>query len=186
MEDAEFRKFFEALRRLDPKAFERLDQEFLPKLRAYIRTLLTEWNLRRLADSGDIAQSVVLRLLSSVDRYDMITPEQLHAMLKTIAENLLRDLARKRKPVELPDGANAPDPITPDTSPSLQATIAELLAKFHNELSDWGHRVHALRLAGRTWSQIATDLGKPVDAAQAVRVRYNREVERVMGRLGLL
>lgn len=187
-----FEKFLAALRKGDAKAVEELVRLCEPQLRRIARARLTEGHLRREADSMDIVQSVLTSFLHHAAAGDFLieTPDQLLRLLRTMALNRLRDLARK-------GGAAARQRTAPDQaahktlvhaiqanepSPSEHMVVEDMLDRFLQALSPEARSIHRWRASGRSWSEIAAELKAP---SNTVRIRFARETLRVARELGL-
>jgi RNA polymerase sigma factor (sigma-70 family) len=192
MENEDFPDFFGALRQRDPEAFEQLIELCGPDIRAQIRSWLSDGPLRRVVDSVDIWQSILVKFDQCVQngQFQPETLEQLRNFLRTLARNRLRDLLRReqvarryfaatsppRRPFESPE---VPDP---GSSPSEQVAYAELEQHFLGSLSERGRKMYTWRAQGWTWAQIAAELGGQPDT---LRIRFDRELGRVVREMGL-
>jgi RNA polymerase sigma factor (sigma-70 family) len=188
MDSADFATFLAALRRSDPAAGEQLDRLYRPFLCAVIHPWLADPKLRRAADSADLCQTVLMKFLAAVEagRYpDLQTADQLRRILAHMAKNVFRDLRRRerhaRRPAPLPhdDVLNLVDPAS---SPSKHVAREELEQQFLARLSERSRRIRSWRASGWHWAQIGAELGQ---AANTVRIRYERECQRIAQELGL-
>jgi DNA-directed RNA polymerase specialized sigma24 family protein len=192
MENEDFPDFFAALRQRDPKAYEQLIELCGPDIRAHIRRWLSDGPLRRVVDSVDIWQSILVKFDQCIQKgqFQAETLEQLQNFLRTLARNRLRDLLRKgqvarrycaliaplRRPFDSPEVADA------GSSPSQQVAYAELEQQFLGSLSEWGRQMYTWRAQGWTWAQIAAEVGGLPDT---LRIRFDRELVRVVREMGL-
>jgi RNA polymerase sigma factor (sigma-70 family) len=192
MADEEFPKFLEALRQHDPQAFDQLVERSGPSIRALIRSWLGRAQLRRVVDSLDIWQSILLNLDQCLQS-GQFTPAsfaQLHSYLRSMARNkfcdvLRREQAAKRQLPPVGPGRHRLDSgevADPGSSPSQQVAYAELWEQFQSRLSAEARRIYEWKALGWTWPQIAAELGGlPI----AVRIRFDREIQRVAREMGL-
>jgi hypothetical protein len=89
MENEEFPKFLEALRQRDAQAFEQLIALCGPEIRALIRSGLEAAQLRRVLDSADVWQSILLKFDQCVQKGEFQAESfaQLRGYLRTMARN---------------------------------------------------------------------------------------------------
>jgi RNA polymerase sigma factor (sigma-70 family) len=192
MENEDFSDFFRALRQRDPQAYEQLIELCGPDIRAVIRCWLTEGPLRRVMDSVDVWQSILVKFDQCVQngQLQVETLEQLRNFLRTLARNRLRDLLRREQAARRHQPAvGAPHrrlDITQvadsGSSPSQHVAYEELEQQFLGGLSEEGRQMYARRAEGWTWPQIAAELGGLPDT---LRIRFDRELERVVREMGL-
>jgi DNA-directed RNA polymerase specialized sigma24 family protein len=188
MESAEFASFLAALRQRDRDAGEQLDRLYRPFLCKVIHPWLADPKMRRAADSVDLCQTVLLKFLAAVEagRYpDLQADEHLRRILAHIAKNAFRDLRRHARhpvhPTPLPrDGAL--DVADGASTPSQHVARKELEQLFLARLSERSRRIRSWRSSGWQWAEIGAALGQ---AANTVRIRYERECQRVAAELGL-
>lgn len=187
-----FEKFLAALRKGDEKAVEELVRLCEPQLRRIARTRLAEGHLRREADSMDIVQSVLTSFLHHAAAGDFLieTPDQLLRLLRTMALNRLRDLARKggaaarKRTAQDQVGNNTPAYAIQgnEPSPSEHIVVEDMLDRFLKVLSPEARSIHHWRASGWSWNEIAAELKAP---SNTVRIRFARETLRVARELGL-
>jgi DNA-directed RNA polymerase specialized sigma24 family protein len=188
MDSAEFTTFLAALRRRDPDAGERLDHLYRPFLCEVIHPWLADPRLRRAADSVDLCQTVLLKFLAAVEagRYpNLHADDHLRRILAHMAKNAFRDLRRRERhpghPAHLP-GEDALNVAEGASTPSQHAAREELEELFLARLSEHSRRIRSWRASGWPWAEIGAALGQ---AANTVRIRYERECQRVAQELGL-
>jgi RNA polymerase sigma factor (sigma-70 family) len=190
MENEDFSDFFRALQQREPQAYEQLVELCGSDIRAVIRCWLTEGQLRRVVDSVDVWQSILVKFDQCVQngQFQAETLEQLRNFLRTLARNRLRDLLRReqatrRQPSPGPhrhlDLTQVADT---GSSPSQHVAYEELEQQFLGGLSEEGRQMYARRSKGWTWPQIAAELGGLPDT---LRIRFDRELERVVREMGL-
>jgi RNA polymerase sigma factor (sigma-70 family) len=190
MDDQEFSDFLAALRQREPQAFDQLIALCGPDVRGLIRSWLGKVQLRRVADSVDIWQSVLIKFDECVrnGQFQGETFPQLESYLRTLARNRFFDLLRKeqaakrqppidpRQPLETQEVADT------GSSPSQHFAYEELEEQFLGGLSDEARQIYARRAQGWTWPRIAAELG---GYPSTLRVRFDREIERVLREMGL-
>lgn len=187
-----FEKFLAALRKGDEKAVGELIRICEPQLRRIARARLAEGNLRRQADSMDIVQSVLTSFLrhAAAGDFAIETPDQLLKLLRTMALNRLRDLARKgggdgrnRSVAEhSPSASRVSKIVAGGPTPSEHLVLEDFLEQFLLGLSPEGQQIHRWRTWGWSWAEIASELNAPPNT---IRIRFARETLRVARELGL-
>jgi DNA-directed RNA polymerase specialized sigma24 family protein len=193
MADTPFPDFLHALLRGDAQAAAEWERRYAPYLRRLASRRLTTSGLRPAADSVDLCQVVLLKVLAALQagRYlNVPTAEEFRRLLTRIAQNALNDLQRnesrgrrgsaaagERSPVQ-----GGMDPLDPGSSPSQHVAREEMVRRFYDGLGPEMRQVHDWRRAGWTWGQIGKALGK---GANAIRMAYRRERAEAARRLGL-
>lgn len=185
--------FAELIRRVragDEQAAADLVRRYEPEIRCEVRLRLRHSRVRRFVDSMDICQSVLASFFAraALGQYDLDEPGQLVRLLVTMARNKLvnqvhRHQARRRDCRR--DEAGGIGPREPaDRSPSPSELVAgdDLLHAFRNRLSAEERQLADLRGQGRTWEEIARELG---GTANGRRVQLVRAANRVSQQLGL-
>ena len=171
-------------------------QTFGPQIRAVVRRQMSQ-RLRSLYDSEDFVQSVWASFLlmqpklSTIDR-----PEQLIALLSTIAKNRVIDEARRRiktikhgRHKEVPLGSRECDEALAlaNTSPSPSAhTIArETWNQLIADVPDYYRVIIERRVAGATLTEIATQLDMNERtirrAIKTIRAKYAEAIQAAGG-----
>jgi RNA polymerase sigma-70 factor (ECF subfamily) len=189
-EAAQFHILVQRLRGGDGDAAGELVRRYGPALRRAVRARLTDPSLRRLLDSTDICQSVLASFFvrAAAGQYDLDTPGQLLRLLETMARNkLLRQVERlraaRRDCGRSQEGGIADDDLAdPGPDPSRVIAARELLQKCRSLLSEEERRLADQRALGRSWVDIAADVGGKSDA---LRMRLARAADRVARELGL-
>src|SRR5262249_47859693 len=108
-------------------------------------------------------------------------------LLATMARNKLISHARKqnaacRSPQGVTPDPRTKEPTDPGPSPSQLAGLNDLRQQVRQHLSKKERHIFDLRAEGRSWEEVAAELGGSVDA---LRMRYTRAVARVVKELGL-
>jgi RNA polymerase sigma factor (sigma-70 family) len=174
----------------DQRAATELVRRYEPALRRLVRLRLRNRRLRRIIDSSDICQAVLLRFFVRVATgpHDIHTPEQVLKLLATLARTqvvnaALHQQAAKRDCRRIAEGrAEDRDTPAPGSSPSDHAAAAELLEKAGHLFAPDEWQLLQLRKEGRGWAEIARQLG---GTAEGLRKRLARAVARVTRALGL-
>jgi RNA polymerase sigma-70 factor (ECF subfamily) len=189
-DDSLFSEFLLRVRAGDAAAAEELVRRYESAVRVAVRVRLTDPALRRQFDSVDVCQSVLASFFAraAAGQYDLSEPGQLTALLVRMAlnkfTNQVRHLRRRRRDVRRVAalGAQAQAVREPGPGPDRQAELRDLLARLRAGLTDDERAVADRRAAGRTWDEIAAELG---GEANALRRRFDRAVRRLAPRLGL-
>jgi RNA polymerase sigma-70 factor (ECF subfamily) len=187
--------FVELIRRVrtgDEVAATLLVRTYESEIRREVRVWLRVRNpgLRREFDSIDICQSVLASFFvrAAAGQYDLDRPEQLGGLLAAMARNKLaqqvkllqrqrRDIRRSRT-LEGQEDALA----RKCTSPSELVAGKELLDEIRQRLSDEERQLSEMRSQGRSWSEIATELG---GSSEGRRKQLTRAIDRIMREMGL-
>ena len=173
----------------DAHAAEHIFRQYESQLRLEVRLRLRDPRLRRLVDEDDVCQSVMLSFFvrARLGAYDVAEPADLMRLLTGMARNKVAAQARRhsaaRRDFRRAEGlAGAEAAAAPGSTPSQVVAGAELLGKIRARLSAEEQRIADLRVAGRSWAEVAEELGGSADAR---RVQLQRAVSRVSRELGL-
>jgi RNA polymerase sigma-70 factor (ECF subfamily) len=185
------RTLLDRIRAGDQQAATELVRRCEPTLRRAVRLRLRNRQLRRLLDSSDICQAVLLRFFVRVatGRYDLGTPEQVLKLLATMARTqvineVLRQQAAKRDCRRTAAAeADEREAAAPGSTPSQHVAAAELLEKARLLLQEDEWHLLQLRKEGTEWADIARQLG---GTPEGLRKRLARAVARVTQALGLV
>jgi DNA-directed RNA polymerase specialized sigma24 family protein len=114
-------------------------------------------------------------------QFELDDPRKLLNLLITLAHNKLvdeaRNLRRKRRGGGRHGGAPAAaEPADPRPGPEQVADDTDYLQEFCKRLSPSEQSLWDQRLRGRSWVEIAADLGADADV---LRIQFNRTLERV-------
>jgi RNA polymerase sigma factor (sigma-70 family) len=187
---AEFEVLVARLRAGDEQAARELLALYEEPIRRIIRVRFTDPALRRQMDSMDICQSVMADFFArtALGQFDLETPQQLVALLATMARNRLINHAKKQRAVRRdvrrlePGDVAELQPPSDEETPSEIAVGRELLDAFRKRLSPEELDLAERRARGESWADIARATGGKPDA---LRIRLARALERVSGELGL-
>jgi RNA polymerase sigma factor (sigma-70 family) len=179
MGDGDFEKFLAAVRSGDRRTATDLVRQYEPYIRRVIHVRLADRRVRHVVESMDICQSVMADFFATAepDRFKFETPDDVRRLLVTMALNKLRNWARheSRREEAFPDEW---DPVTNDPTPSRLAVAQEEIDLIKSRLPKKEARLFDLhRIQGRSWEEIARDLGEKPDA---LRMRLMRAVARVL------
>ncbi len=187
--DTGFSGFIRRVRGGDERAAVKLVERYGPAIRRVVRVRLRNQRLRRLIESGDICQSVFASFFvrTALGQYDLESPDQLLKLLASIARNKLAYQARRERADCRDQGRvqqdaaieNYPAPVS---GPSGQLAMSELLEEARRRLTPAERELFERRALGRSWAEIAAELGSTPDA---LRVRLARGVARITRQLGL-
>jgi RNA polymerase sigma-70 factor (ECF subfamily) len=155
-----------------------------------VRRHLRDPRLRWAFDSLDVCQSVMgsFVIRASLGQYELDDSAGVVRLLVGMAQNKLAEQVRRQRRqrrdyrrVE-PLGEAAQHRPDPDPSPSAALASEELLQAARRELSEEERQLADRRTQGRSWEEIAAELG---GSAQARRKQLERAIARVVQRLGL-
>jgi len=190
--DTSFDDLIARVRAGDEAAAAELVREYEPEIRREIHFRLTDPSLRRIVESVDICQSVLASFFAraALGQFDLVEPRQLIRLLLTMAQNKVREWARRqhaerrdrRREQPLDSAGPGAEILAPGPSPSQVVAGAELLEEFRKRLSDEERQIADRRAAGLDWSEISKELGSSPDA---LRKRLERALNRVARELDL-
>jgi RNA polymerase sigma-70 factor (ECF subfamily) len=189
-EDPSFAELVRRVRARDEQAAAELVRRYEPAIRVAVRVRLSDPALRRVFDSMDICQSVLANFFvrAAAGQFELDRPEQLLKLLVVMARNKVTNHAleqqaarrdcRRLQPAD-PEGHDWVDP-----QPQANRVVAsqDLLHAFRSHLSEEERRLADLRALGRSWPEIAAEVGGSPDA---LRIRFTRAVDRVARELRL-
>jgi RNA polymerase sigma-70 factor (ECF subfamily) len=191
VETLSFADLLRQVRAGDETAAAIMVKQYEPHIRRVVRSRLTDPRLRRQMDSVDICQSVLgdFFVRVAVGQFELSSPEQLVKLLAVLARNRVVEAARThhaaRRDVrrehaedvaELQIDARQP-------GPDQLAEARELLQKFRDRLKTTELEIAAARAQERSWADIGAALGHSPDA---LRMRWNRTINRIARELGLV
>lgn len=180
----EFVELLAAVRAGDQDAATKLVQGYEAQIRRVVRIRLTDPHLRRQLDSVDICQSVLGDFFQRATggQFDLATPQQLTALLVTMAKNRLlqyvesqqaarRDIRRLIQS-SIDDLALTGD----DETPSQIVASRELNQRLRERFDPETLWITEQRIAGRSWADLAREKQTTPDG---LRMRWTRALERV-------
>lgn len=173
----------------DSQAAAELVQLYEPEIRRAVRVRLRDVRLRRVFDSMDVCQSVLVNFFAraALGQFDIERPEQVLKLLVTMAHNRLNDQVRKhharRRDNRRQEAGDALLGLADSaSSPSHIAAGKELMERMRSELSDEERYLADQRALGRDWADIAAEHGGSPDS---LRMKLQRAMDRVIRQLGL-
>jgi RNA polymerase sigma-70 factor (ECF subfamily) len=189
-EDSTFVELIGRVRAGDQDAAADLVKLYEPEIRRAVRHRLAEARLGSLLESMDICQSVLKSFFvrAAAGQYELKSPQQLLALLATMARNKLYFQARKHHTQRrdrrraAPGGLDEEGLVDPGASPIREVAARDLLDEIRQRLSPDERQIMDLRNEGRNWAAVATQLG---GSADSVRVKLSRGLDRVTAQLGL-
>jgi RNA polymerase sigma factor (sigma-70 family) len=183
-----FADFLRRLRAGDEQAAADLVRRYEGVIRREARMQMTDPRLSRLLDSVDISQSVLASFFAraAAGQYDLDRPEDLLRLLVRMAHNKVASQARRQKarPADRRrvDGADLETTATEGADPGRLAAGRDLLAEVRRRLNAEERQVADLRSQGRSWPEVAAELGGSPDSW---RMQLARALDRVTRELGL-
>lgn len=189
--DNAFADFMRRIRDRDEEAAAQLVAQYEPIIRREVRMRLTDPRLYRLFDSTDVCQSVLRSFFvrAAAGQYDLHQPDDLRKLLVAMAQNKVASRARKLRrqvPETHPAGAHPLHQmeLLLDEHPGPEEVIAwrDLLGQVLHRLSEEERRLADLRVQGRSWPEIAAELG---GTSEGRRKQLARALDRVLKQLGL-
>jgi RNA polymerase sigma factor (sigma-70 family) len=188
-EGTQFRELIHRVRARDQDAAGELVRRYENAIRRVVRIHLRDARMRRVLDSMDICQSVLASFFvrTALGQYEVDTPEQLLNLLTTITRNKLTNQAHRlraqRRDIRRDVGnVEAASLIHQVSDPSEQASAKEILEKVRERLDDQERYLAEQRSLGRSWKELADELG---GTDVALRKKLSRALDRVMAELGL-
>jgi RNA polymerase sigma factor (sigma-70 family) len=186
-EDASFTDLMRRVRLGDQDAAADLVRRYELAIRRTVRFHLDP-RLRSTLDSMDICQSVMGSFFyrAALGQYDLDQPNDLIKLLVTMAQNKLTDQIRRRttarrgKDFVRAGSYDQVEVVDTDPSPSRVLGGREMLQLAMARLTPDERYIADQRVQGRSWAELASELGR---TPEALRKRYERAVERVAKQL---
>jgi DNA-directed RNA polymerase specialized sigma24 family protein len=173
MIQADFQKFVEILRSGDAEAVDRLLSDFDPFLRGAIRLRLFNRRARRVVDTADILQSLLKDFLGREEAEGAAaSSERIRAYLTAAAKYKISSKTRKERR-RIADLSDIAEPASPEPPPAQQAEDRDFIDAIRNRLDDGNRRLLDLSQQGRTWREIANEVGGHADT---LRIQLRRSV----------
>jgi RNA polymerase sigma factor (sigma-70 family) len=187
---ADLQELIERVRRGDQSAAAEVVLNYEPFVRRAIRIQLRDPRLRSALDASDICQSVMASFFArlTLGQYELDQPSQLAALLSRMARTKVATRARRAEVTRrerLGQGSLAlavRAVAGPGPDPSELVAGQDLLEQFLVRLTADERVLSERRADGRSWSEIATELGGTPDS---LRKRLARALDRVASALGL-
>lgn len=189
-EGAPFADLIRRIRDRDEEAARELVRRYENAIRRVVRIHLRDTRLRRVLDSMDICQSVLASFFvrTALGQYEVDTPGQLLNLLTTITRNKLTNQANhlraQRRDIrrESALGEQSASILDQASDPSDQVAAREILEKVRDRLNESERYLAEQRSLGRSWKELADELG---GTDVALRKKLTRALDRVMTELGL-
>jgi RNA polymerase sigma-70 factor (ECF subfamily) len=188
-DDSAFADLMVRARRGDAQAAEQLFRRFEPQVRLKVRLRLRDPRLRRRIDEEDVCQSVLLSFFVRIrlGEYDIVTPGELVRLLAGMARNKVAAQARRHaadcRDFRRTEGLTAAETaVAAEAGPGRAVSGEELLREVRARLSEEEQFIADLRADGRSWAEVAQELGGTADAR---RMQLQRAADRVARELGL-
>jgi DNA-directed RNA polymerase specialized sigma24 family protein len=189
-ESLSFDTLLARLRSGDTSTIEAFVARYAPFVRRAVRARLTRFEMRGVADSEDICQSVLgsFLLRAAAGEYEIADAQALERLLAGIARNKFNELARResaqkrgRHRVTRPEGySRLPEDSKQD--PARIVAARDLLDAVRARLGPDELPLFLARQAGRSWDEMAAGAG---ETAAALRQRLSRALRRISLELGL-
>jgi RNA polymerase sigma factor (sigma-70 family) len=180
----------ERVRAGDQAAASELVRNYEPQIRRAIRIQLRDPRLRSVFDTADICQSVLASFIArlTLGQYDLSRPAQLASLLMTMARCKVATRARRADVVRRDRQAQGAITmavagiIDPCPAPIRLVAGRDLLEQFHRRLTAEERALSDRRAEGRSWPEIARELG---GTAEALRKKLARALDRIACELRL-
>jgi RNA polymerase sigma-70 factor (ECF subfamily) len=187
---AELQDLIALVRAGDQDAAAELVRVYEPFVRRAIRIQLRDPRLKSALDASDICQSVMASFFTrlSLGQYELDQPSHLAALLTRMARAKVAKRARRAEVTRRDHRGHgaliSAMRTVPCGGPDPGKLVAgrDLLAQFLTRLTPDERALSERRADGRTWSEIAMELG---GTPESVRKRLARALDRVARALGL-
>jgi RNA polymerase sigma-70 factor (ECF subfamily) len=191
MTDAvEIDELVDRVRAGDQAAASELVRKYEPDVRRAIRLQLRDPRLRAVLDTADVCQSVLASFIArlALGQYELTQPRQVASLLMTMARCKVASRARRadvarrdRRGGQMLEMAVAE---IADPGPTVMRLVVgrDLLEQFQNRLSSEERALSDRRIEGRSWPEIAAELGS---TPEALRKKLSRALDRIACELGL-
>jgi RNA polymerase sigma factor (sigma-70 family) len=187
---ADIQGLIERVRAGDQAAAAELVRDYEPHIRRAIRIQLRDPRIRSVLDTADVCQSVMASFFARLvlGQYELAEPGRLAALLVTMARSKVATRARRAEVTRRDrQGQHAHVEalgavVDPGPEPSRLVAGRDLLEQFHLRLKPDELALSDRRAEGRSWPEIAAELG---GTAEALRKKLARALDRVACELGL-
>jgi RNA polymerase sigma-70 factor (ECF subfamily) len=189
VQEPSFQDLIKRVRARDEQAAAELVRLYEPTIRMAIRVRLSDPALRRLFDSVGICQSVLANFFvrAASGQFELDTADQLVKLLVTMARNKLTNYALQQRAARrdyrrIGKDVFESELVAPGPGPSTVVVNQDLLQECRRRLSEEERHLADLRALGRSWDEIAAEVGAKPDT---VRSRLTRALDRVARELRL-
>jgi RNA polymerase sigma factor (sigma-70 family) len=173
MSDAGFQNIQEVLHNGDAEAVDRLLADIEPFLRQAIRRQLFDRHARRVVDTSDVLQSLLMDFLEQRGTDQAaVSDRKLKAYLVAAARYKIASKVRKERR-RTADLDHIEEPVSAEPSSSQQVEDHDFRNSIRNLLNEKSRRLFDLSQQGRTWRQIADEVGGRPDS---LRIQLRRAV----------
>jgi RNA polymerase sigma-70 factor (ECF subfamily) len=173
----------------DEEAAAELLRRYEPAIRRAVRLRLRDSRLRRVLDSMDIVQSVMISFFvrAASGQYDLGEPAQLLNLLVAMARNKVISQSRKpdvtrRASAAQQKEAGVQEQADPGPDPSRLAAGRDLLQAVQRQLSPEERHLAQRRSEGWEWTEIGRELAA---SPEALRKKLARALDRAADHLHL-
>ena len=185
-----FADFIQRVRGGDADAAVELVRKHEAIIRREVRLRLSDPALLRVFDSMDICQSVLASFFvrAASGQYELESPGHLLKLLLGMARHKLKHQVRKQRAQRRDHrrlaAASVEEFMPADSVPTPSQLVAgkELLHEFQSRLTPEERQLADLRALGRSWAEIAAEMG---GSAEARRKQLTRGLDRIGQELGL-
>jgi DNA-directed RNA polymerase specialized sigma24 family protein len=187
-----FEELILAVRARDESAAAELVRRFEPKIARAVRVPMQRLRLYRLLDPADITQTVLARFFAhaTAGDFQLHGPHQVQKLLLTMARKQVLSEARRylasRRDNRRLDESYSEEKLNTlvdrNPSPSMVAMVNELLREMYRLFTPQERFVADQRSLGRSWEDLATEVG---GSAEGQRKKFERALERVARHLGV-
>jgi RNA polymerase sigma factor (sigma-70 family) len=187
-ESESFPDFIRRLRAGDEQAATELVERYERVIRCEARLRLTDPRLGRLLDSMDISQSVLASFFvrATAGEYDLNRPEDLMRLLVRMARNKVASQARRQKARAADrlrvEAENLEETVVGATDMARLVAGRDLLEEVRRRLSAEERQIADLRGQGRSWPEVAAEVG---GTPEARRKQLTRALDSIAQQLGL-
>ena len=189
-DDPPFEDFIRRIRAGDEQAAAELVRRYESTIRIEVRAHLTDPGLYRLFDSMDVCQSVLAGFFvrAAAGEYELESPRQLLKLLVGITRRKVAFQARKHRSQRRDhrrvarSGLEEIEVRDRNPTPYRLAEGQNLLDEVRRRLNDEERQLAERRGEGRSWPEIAAELG---GTPEGRRKQLTRALDRVAAELGL-
>lgn len=186
LSDNDFCQLLKRVRSGDSEAATELVREYESEIRRVIRLRLTDPSIRRVIDSMDICQSVLVNFFVRVTQgeFDLDKPAELVKLLTVMVRNKVIDQSRRLKAGKRFGGlapGSSPSQLNeiPDREPGVSTLVAnrDLIEAIKQRLDPFDRHLAESRAAGMGWPELSAELGVSGDA---LRKRLSRALDQAL------
>ncbi|MDB5385053.1 MAG: DNA-directed polymerase specialized sigma subunit, sigma24 [Planctomycetaceae bacterium] len=189
-EGDQFRDLIQRVRNRDEDAARELATRYESAIRRVVRIHLRDARMRQVLDSMDVCQSVMASFFvrTALGQYELDSPQQLIHLLTAITRNKLANqvnhMQAQRRDIRRQTVMDDRSMLVADraSDPSEQASAKEILEKVCSRLDTQERYLAEQRSLGRTWQELADELG---GTDVALRKKLTRALDRTLQDLGL-